>query len=512
MNTSSEDDLVELLVAYDEALALGRVHAFLNHASFGEDTAFLERWQRARSCLQLMADAWPASDRAATAAPVRVGRFEVERELGRGGFGVVYLAFDPVLKRHVALKIPRLETLATPDLRRRFLREAELTAGMDHPHIMAVYEAGQAGGVGYIASAYCPGPDLQRWLAERTHPLAVQTAVALIVVLAEALHYCHGQGVVHRDLKPSNVLLMPCADRDGISEEMPFVPRLTDFGLAKIAEASLAETRSSVVLGTPLYMAPEQAEGQTECLDPRTDIYALGAILFELLTGRPPFQGRSILELLAWVRSEQPIPPRRLRPGIPREVETITLKCLEKEPSHRYATAQELADDIRRYQRGETTQARARTWISQLRAWSRRPERIGEAALLAILVGLVATASATSAILGILTGFIPDASGTLWPATVGNAIYPLLQFFLAWKTLARRGWAIWLGAVGMPLLTIYSIIGMLGGIGMSDLFSSRDRPMQMLLLATGSTLHLLESVLYFAALQAYRAGLPRRPS
>ncbi len=323
------------------------------------------------------------------AAGKRVGRFEILAPLGAGGFGVVFLAFDPVLERQVALKVPRLEALVAPGLRERFLREARAAAQMEHPNLVPVYEAGEADGLAYIVSAYCPGSNLAAWLQRQAGPVPPETAARLVLRLAEAVQYVHERGIWHRDIKPANVLLDAVTPAE---RELPFTPRLTDFGLALLAER-LDVTRSGVV-GTPAYMAPEQAGGRARETGAHTDVYGLGAMLYEALTGRPPFEGgpdedtaQRVQEILRQVREEEPAPPRRLRPGLPRDLETVCLKCLQKQPKDRYATAGALADDLRRWLAGEPIRARPpgrpeRLW----RAVRKHPVRSAAAALLALAV------------------------------------------------------------------------------------------------------------------------------
>jgi serine/threonine-protein kinase len=320
-----------------------------------------------------------------------LGRFQLRRELGRGTFGIVYLAYDPGLGREVALKVPRLDALADPQLRERFQREARAAAGLEHPHVVPVYEAGEVGPVCYIASAYCPGPTLAQWLKQRDQPVLVRQAAALVALLADGVHHAHTRGVVHRDLKPANVLLAVSPTEahapSGQPAESGFLdatPRIADFGLAKILlEAGEASpTQSGAIVGTAEYMAPEQAGGKREEVGPAADIYALGVILYELLTGRPPLQAETPLETLLLVRSEDPLPPGRLRPKLPRDLETICLKCLQKEPRQRYASAQALGDDLRRFLAGEPVQARPTpAWVRGLKWAKRRP---ASAALLGV--------------------------------------------------------------------------------------------------------------------------------
>ena len=335
-NTTPEnDDFADLLAHCDEALAAGNGPATTPTVPIAPDLR--PRLERGIACLHLLRAVLPHPAEATTAAPAptdmehpsplpaRVGRFLMRRELGRGSFGDVFLAYDPHLHREVALKVPRAGVLLSPELTQRFQREAEAAAGLDHPHIVPVYEAGEAEGVCYIASAYCPGPTLAVWLKQRIEPVPYRLAAELVVALAEAVEHAHCRGVLHRDLKPANVIL---ESGPATASGREFMPRVTDFGLAKLLASGSGdarstagyETQSGAILGTPNYMAPEQATGQVHRIGPAADIYALGAILYELLTTRPPFQGESLLDTLEQARSQEPLPPSRLRPKLPRDL------------------------------------------------------------------------------------------------------------------------------------------------------------------------------------------------
>ena len=299
--------------------------------------------------------------------PTPLGRFLIERELGRGGFGVVYLAYDEEMGRDVALKLPRADALITPDIRRRFLREAHAAARLDHPNLVAVYDAGEIGPICYIASAFCDGTTLGRWLESRSEPVPIRQAARLVRALARGVTHAHARRILHCDLKPGNVLLVPPTNPG----EDP-VPRITDFGLAKLLEAPPSESTAARPLGTPPYMAPEQVEGQGKAIGPATDVYALGAILYEVLTGRPPHSGATNWETMRAVVTEPPARPRRLRRAIPRDLEAICLRCLEKRPDDRYATAAGLAEDLERFLNGRTTRARPLSPPRRLVRWARR--------------------------------------------------------------------------------------------------------------------------------------------
>jgi tetratricopeptide (TPR) repeat protein len=281
--------------------------------------------------------------------------------------GVVYKARQPKLDRIVALKMIR-GGYAGPDELSRFQTEAQAIARLNHPHIVAVYEVGEHHGQPFFSLEFCPGGSLDRRLAGA--PLPPREAAALARTLAVAMHAAHSAKIIHRDLKPANILLTA----DG-------TPKITDFGLAKKLDEQ-GQTQSGALMGTPSYMAPEQARALKD-IGPPADIYSLGAILYELLTGRPPFRAATTYETLAQVVNEEPVPPRQLNNQVPIDLETITLKCLRKEPAGRYATAQELADDLGRWQRGEPIHARRVGGLERLGKWARRHPAV--AALLVLL-------------------------------------------------------------------------------------------------------------------------------
>ncbi len=273
--------------------------------------------------------------------------------------------------------MPRDEVVVTPQLRARFRREAMAAAGLDHPNIVPVYEAGEEGSVCFIASAYCPGITLAAWLRQRTAPVPSRMAAEFVATLAGAVEHAHGRGVLHRDLKPSNVLLEEPTPGTAGDDRSELVPRVTDFGLAKLQDAGPGEdaanaTVSGVIMGTPKYMAPEQAVGNVGQIGPSADIYSLGVILYEMLTGRTPFQGDSALDTLVQVRTQDPLPPSRLRPRLPRDLETICLKCLKKNPQARYPSAQALADDLHRFLAALPIRARPTPARERAIKWLRR--------------------------------------------------------------------------------------------------------------------------------------------
>jgi WD40 repeat protein/tRNA A-37 threonylcarbamoyl transferase component Bud32 len=312
------------------------------------------------------------------AAPARLGRFELLEVVGRGAFGVVYRARDTELDRVVAVKVPRLGTLTSPEEIDRFLREARSAAQLQHPGIVAVHDAGHGGGTCFVVCDFVAGPTLAEVL--QTRPPTAEEAARLAAGVADALHYAHAHGVVHRDVKPSNILL----GEDG-------APHLTDFGLARRDAGEATITLDGQVLGTPAYMSPEQAGGEAHAVDGRSDVYSLGVVLYQLLTGELPFRGTTRM-LLHQVLHDEPRPPRRLNDRIPRDLETVCLKAMAKEPARRYPTAGELADDLHRFLKGEPVRARPVGRGERLRRWCRRNPALAAACGLAAL-SLVATAA-----------------------------------------------------------------------------------------------------------------------
>jgi tetratricopeptide (TPR) repeat protein len=306
--------------------------------------------------------------------------YEILEEVGRGGMGVVYRARHMPLQRLVALK--RMTAL-NADSMSRFRREAEAVAALQHPNIVQIYEIGEHEGQPHIALQFLPGGNLAQLIDGTPQP--PREAARMVETLAQAMSAAHQRGVVHRDLKPLNILLT----REG-------TPKISDFGLAKHLDADQEHTQAGDILGTPSYMAPEQAEGRIREIGPAADIYALGAILYEMLTGRPPFKGTNKLETLAQVRTQEPVPPRRLQPQTPRDLERICLQCLEKDPANRYATAAALAADLGRFLAGKPVHARPRARTRRLWHWVK--EQPGRATgAVALILGLLLAAGAGAA-------------------------------------------------------------------------------------------------------------------
>ncbi len=308
----------------------------------------------------------------------RIPGYEILGEVGRGGMGVVYKARQISLNRVVALKMILAGPHAGAEQLVRFRMEAEAVARMQHPNIVQVYEVGEHNGQSYCCLEFVAGGSLDKKLAGNPQP--AREAAQLVETLAQAMEAAHQRGIIHRDLKPANILLAPGG---GL--------KITDFGLAKRLDDETWKTHSGAIMGTPSYMAPEQAGGKKGEIGPVTDVYALGAILYELLTGRPPFRAATLIDTLDQVRYQEPVAPRRLQPKVPRDLETICLKCLQKEPPKRYASARALAEDLHRFLKDEPIQARpAGIWVRGIKWAKRRPAVAALVVMTAVvLLGLV---------------------------------------------------------------------------------------------------------------------------
>jgi serine/threonine-protein kinase len=320
--------------------------------------------------------------------------YRVEGLLGHGGMGIVYRAWHLRLNRPVALKMLLAGPSARPQELQRFLREAQAVAGLHHANIVQVYDVGEVDGRPYFTMELVEGGNLANQI--KGVPQPARQAATLVATLAEAVHTAHQSGIVHRDLKPSNILLALSDPSHGVAlgsspdKSGHYQTKVSDFGLARQLEGDAGVTLSGAPLGTPSYMAPEQARGRRSAIGPATDVYALGAILYEMLTGRPPFAGESSTDTLQQVVTEDPVPPRQLNPRLPRDLETICLKCLQKEPGSRYASARELADDLQRFLNDEPIRARPPGGWERSRRWLRRRPAVavGVMAAALLMIGL----------------------------------------------------------------------------------------------------------------------------
>ena len=377
----------------DEFCARFPAHADRLRRLFGVDQLLLESTAGTRK---------PSADtpggRGGAPAGRTAGAYELLERIGAGGMGVVYRGWHPVLRREVAVKLLRGGGAD------RLAREAEAVARLNHPNIVQLFEVGEQDGQPFLALEYVPGPNLRDRLAGRALPPAA--AAALVETLARAVHHAHERGVVHRDLKPANVLLevgsgpwaVGSEDRGPRPSSLPTAhgplptPKVTDFGLAALADAD-GHTATGQLVGTAAYMPPEQAEARPGWVGPAVDVYALGAILYECLTGRPPFLADTPLETIRQAVHDDPVPPRRLAPHVPRDLETVALTCLAKEPTRRYPSAAALADDLARVRDGRPVAARRASWLElAVRTARRRP-----AAAAALFVAVVAVAALVGA-------------------------------------------------------------------------------------------------------------------
>ncbi|HLJ95309.1 MAG TPA: protein kinase, partial [Gemmataceae bacterium] len=306
-----------------------------------------------------------------------IQNYEIRAELGRGGMAVVYKAWHVPLKRTVALKMILGAGHLDPERRARFRTEAESVARLQHPNIVQIFDIGEHAGRPFLALEFVEGGSLAKKLAGQPQP--VQETAKTVETLARAIHHAHQKGVIHRDLKPANVLV----NTDG--RQM-----ITDFGLAQAADEP-ARLRDGTIIGTAEYMAPEQAAGQFSSVGPSTDVYALGVILYEMLVGRPPFRGQTPPDTLEQVQTLDPVPPRHQQPKVPRDLETICLKCLEKEPHRRYGTAEALADDLDLFRSGKPIQARPTGPLTRSWKWCKRNPS-GALAILSLVVGFLVSA------------------------------------------------------------------------------------------------------------------------
>lgn len=404
----------------------------------------------------------PNSKVSSVNAPPLIGEFgdyELLSEIARGGMGVVYKARQKSLKRLVALKMILSGDFASPSERERFHLEAELAANLDHPHIVPIYEVGEHDGRHYFTMKLVEGTSLARQIprfCEDPH-----AAARLLATVARAVDHAHRQGFLHCDLKPANILL-----------DTKDQPHVTDFGLARRVEEASHLTVSGAIMGTPSYMAPEQASGERKELTPAADVYGLGAILYELLTDLPPFRASTVMETVVLVLEREPPPPHQIRPGVPPALEKICLRCLEKAPRDRYASAGELADNLERFLRGEDVDGNG-TWQG-LRRWTRRePElvsRLGGLGLIAALtqfnyhntdrpdlvvhslvmvtLGLWAAASAVYQML-LRRGCKTETVHLIWAATDITLVTVLLKFLDAIQSTLLVGYPLLIAASGL---------------------------------------------------------------
>ncbi len=320
----------------------------------------------------------------------RLGQFEIEKEIGRGGNGIVLQAKDLQLSRRVALKIPHLAAALSDEAKARFEREAKAAASLNHPGIVGIHEVRHEQGMDFIVSQFVKGVNLASWADQ--HVVTPRQAAACVAFLADAMQHAHQRGVLHRDLKPSNVIVEESSDPDS---DLARRCRIVDFGLAVIkTEVADDLTTSGAMIGTPAYMSPEQTFGRSDLIGPATDVYGLGVILYQLLTGQPPFAGKDLIQVVEKVRNEAPQSPQKLKPTIPVDLAAITGKCLEKRTRDRYPSAAALRNDLERFLNNETVLARPASALNRLGKWIQRNPAV--TALIGTLMVAVAITSYTA--------------------------------------------------------------------------------------------------------------------
>jgi serine/threonine-protein kinase len=439
----AENDLLALLDQYLSELQSGTI----DHARWRtEHPEFAKRFD----CLDRLESLAPVHDPDATMPPpsfnsgmievAAEGRFVLLGELGRGGMGVVYKARQVGLERVVALKMVLAGSLASADQLQRFRAEALVAAKVQHPNVVPVFETGQLNGLPYLVMQYIEGCSLAERI--KAGPLTPAEAARCVAAVARAVAAMHAVGIVHRDLKPSNILL------DG--QNRPYV---TDFGLAKLLESESGATQTGVVLGTPQYMAPEQALGRNKEVGPSADVYSLGAILFECLTGHPPFREATPFDTVLAVLEREPPRPRTLNPSVPRSLEEVCLQCLDKESSRRFSSADALASALEHFVKGEPVPTRHPSGFDQLRRWARREpalaSRLGALAATSVIVLLLVMRQPNMRWIGIQAQII----FVLWAAVS----------WLCQRGLSRPQWAGWAAmiwsAADVVFLTAVHFVG-----------------------------------------------------
>ena len=397
----------------------------------------------------------------------RFGDYELLEEIARGGMGVVYKARQISLNRIVALKMILAGHLASQEDVQRFRAEAEAAANLDHPGIVSIYEVGEHQGQHYFSMGYVDGHSLAARLREG--PLPSRPAATLLKQVCEAVQYAHEHDVIHRDLKPANILLERSAETTADSLEQDICgsltsggssssafrsrPRITDFGLAKRLKSDSGLTGTGQILGTPSHMSPEQAAGATHNIGPASDVCSLGTILYQLLTGRPPFQAETPLDTLSQLLDSDPLPPRLLNRNVPRDLEAVCMTCLDKEPSRRYATARDLGDDLKRYLEGDTIYASGVNLLDRLtRALrqSRHEEHFRGWGLGLMAFGLMIFLSHAAIFLLERTWRDPWATYFLPRSVMFAALLIMLWRFrhhsvLPTKSAERLIWVVWIG-------------------------------------------------------------------
>ncbi|WP_406693611.1 serine/threonine-protein kinase [Singulisphaera sp. Ch08] len=432
----------------------------------------------------------------------RLGDYELLGEIARGGMGVVYRARQRSLHRLVALKTIDSGAWGSAKNLQRFRIEAETMALLDHPHIVPIYEVGEFEETCYFSMRLLDGGSLAEHLTR--YAADPRAAAILMAQVARAVHYAHQRGILHRDLKPSNILL----DSEGR-------PQIADFGLAKRFGVEADVTISGMVIGTPAYMAPEQAEGHRAEVTVASDVYGLGAVFYAMFTEKPPIQGESLSEILLRLREQLPVPPRRLNQRVDRALEAICLKCLEKEPRRRYGSAEAFADDLERYLDGQPIQARQYGLFQAVLFRARSPQQIRLAGLFAVGLGLAMLARASSGFallgFGLITVENPrQLMFHLARCIVGFGM-PLIGIGLS--ALRNKAWSLWAGLL-LSMSTLFLLSGHLLGILPIDTGGLNDNASPSLRFGADALLIILSLMLlssFLLALLAWYSTLGPRP-
>ena len=456
--------IASYLKAVDAGVAPGPLEVIANHPDVASELAefFVNREQFAQLAEPLQSDLTgalpqPESEfHSTTRSNIQngpgsrsFGDYELLDEIARGGMGVVYKARQTSLKRIVAVKMILAGRLAAPDDVQRFRAEAEAAASLDHPGIVPIYEVGEIDGQHFFSMAYVDGTSLAVQL--RDGPMAARTAAQWLSQICEAVQMAHEHGVVHRDLKPANILLELKDTTDDLTGDAIRV-RITDFGLAKRLQSDLNLTGTGQILGTPNYMSPEQASGAATPIGPAADIYSLGAILYHMLTGRPPFQADTALETISQLVDTEPLPPRLLNRNLPRDLEAICMKCLCKDPRRRYASAEDLERDLKCFLNGEVIQASGVNLLDRVSdaiRSSRNEEHFRGWGTALIAFGMVILASHVAIFVLERTWYDSWSNYVLTRSAMFGMLLIMLWRFrhhsiLPTKTAERIVWAVWI--------------------------------------------------------------------